>query len=425
MHFFVSLQNFFKRNHVQHVLVIVFLLGSFLLAGYSAYTLLVSPYAFLTGENYEENAIHSNTASVSNSVTVLSLGDKSASTTQGVISNIPKTLCGVFPKNILNYTLFTKEVTNTPDQTGHTVFVDPISLGVLTPNPDEHIKLTYIPSSYNTRLKIKPTNITAEILRYGIQSDMSEELGKVLGLDFTKDIESYSLKNTIKNGYSAYVYRTGNTVVVAKGQTLSEIQRIAEQVGGACDSKPVFNTGVPKGYVAWRTTNLDRENRIAYVKIADADITLHFDIQLFGNKILIHDDSYTNTLGLSEWFNPERFRIFTIPTKSVDGAMHAENAIRLFVIKAADIQLLLNALQNRQTDIFDRQKEDTVRDTYQTPNAFVGRNIYTYSRYDTDEGTTTKFHEFVYVFSRNNTAFVFETTSENQTSIESLIDNSK
>ncbi len=438
----------------KHMLALVILLSAFFMSGYATYSLVSTPYFITeTGENFGDADRSSNQASALDSITVLSLGDKSATSTLPVNSKTKaKTLCNSFPRTIGSYTLFSTDITNTPADQGHTDLVQSDGT-VLSINPDERITLTYIPASYDPKEKVKPSNIVTSVFRYQIKSDLIRELGSTYALQHEKEVESRLFKKSVAPENSQYLYRTGNTVTLITGEIPEKkqdqktstdlLKKMAEKIGAVCENKPVYDSGVPKGFVAWRTTDIDRENRIAYVKIADSDLTLYLDILYFGKKILITDDSYSNNLGIGAWFNPLKFRIFTIPTKDKEGNMHTEDAVHMFVIKSRDIKLLMNALENRQTELFGRTKENLVRDSYQTPVVVVGRNVYTYSspmntgvavddqivrvegsaEENKEEKKLTT--EYVYVLTRNNTSFVFVYDGEDRKAIESLIDSIK
>jgi len=212
-------------------------------------------------------------------------------------------------------------------------------------------------------------------------------------------------------------------VVEVVGQKTADIHRVAEQVGGSCDSKPVFDSGIPKGFVAWRTTNVDRQNRVEYVKIADADVTLNLETAYFGSEIQVADNTESNNLGISTWLPIEKFRLFSIPTKGPKGNTRLVESVHMFVVKNKDIQLLLNALQNRQKEIFKGVLVHTERTTYQAPRAVLGKNIYSYER-STEEGRENV-REYVYVLSRSNTSFVFVYDFDDIEAVESLINNLK
>lgn len=414
------------QHHTRQFLITLGLIAAFGLSAYGTFYTLVTPYTIKTTEGYQHFA-DSNKASASDSITVLSLNDKTPSElSQDGVRTLKKgnTLCTDFPRKIATYELFSSKITNTASQEGHTILYDSASKKIISIHPNERIELEYVPTVYNQKDKIKPSNISVSVFRYVAESDLYTELGSVFGLDSGKTIESRQVKVSGLKDKERYVYKTGTTVVEAIGQKSSDIQRVAEQVGGACDSKPVFDSGIPKGFVAWRTTDVTRQQRVEYVKLAQADLTLHLDTKFFGNEIRVSDNTESNNLGVSEWLPISKFRIFSIPTLDQHGNLRMQQSVHMFVTKAKDIQLLLNALRNRQVQIFGGVLKETKRDTYQAPKALLGRNVYTYERVSED-GQKQIIQERVFVYTKSDTVFVLVYDYDDVEVVESIVNNIK
>jgi hypothetical protein len=414
------------QHHTRQFCITLALIAAFGLSAYGTFYALVTPYATRTTEGFN-HLTNSNKASASDSITVLSLGDKTPGELSGEgVSPLKKgnTLCAAFPRRAATYELFSTKITNTASQEGHTSLYDPVSKKLISIHPNERIELEYIPTVYNPKDKVKPTNISVRVFRYVAEADLYTELGTVYELDVTKSIESRLMKISGVKEKEKYIYKTGSTLVEVMGQKGADIQRVAEQVGGACDSKPVFDSGIPKGFVAWRTTDITREQRVEYVKIANADLTLHLETKFFGNEIRVSDNTESNNLGISEWLSTSKFRIFSIPTLDQRGGIRMQQSVHMFVVKAKDVQLLLNALKNRQTQLFGGTLVKTERDAYQAPKALLGKNVYTYERTNED-GETEIVQERVFVYTKADTVFAIVYDYDDTEIVESVINNIK
>lgn len=408
--------------HTRQTLLTLVLLMAFGLSAYGAYSIMVTPFGYKTTEGF--NRFPNGTkASVSDSVTVLSLADKSPEQVADLPQKNNVSLCASFPRRVSTYELFTTKITNVASEEGHTSYYDVSSKKLVSIHPNERIELEYIPTAYDSKEKVKPTNITARVFRYTAESDLIAEFGDIFNLQYQKPIESKVLTVSGVQGKERYVYKNGSTVIEVVGQKLADIKRVAEQIGGACESKPVFDSGVPKGFVSWRTTDNTREDRIAYVKIADADLTLNLETIYFGNEIRVADNTTANNLGVSEWIPTEKFRLFSIPTLDA-GKLQMSKSVHMFVAKNSDIRILLNAIENRQKELFNGTLQNVEKSTYESPRGTVGKNIYTYVRTD-EKGDTSTVYEHIYVLSRKNTAFVFVYNHDNIEVVESLINNLK
>lgn len=420
------------KDHTKHLFVSLAVLGAFATTGISAYKILQYPAnGFSTGENYNEVLSNRNKASASDSVTILSLADKSgpASSTLNATFRNAVTLCSPFPQKIIGYALGSTKVTNTPSVSGHGNFFSPKEKKTIEVNPDERIRLEYTQlvsdnvRNQNAQSKINPETANVQVFRYTVFNDLQRDFMKTLDLT-DAHIETKVIRPTDKNATVQYVFKNENTLIVVTGKREADLRRIAEQVGGSCEGKDVFKSGIPRGYVAWRTTDTDTVNRTEYVKVADSDITLILDTVKFGTEILITDVTAQDNLGLGDLISSSKYRVFSIPTINEKGKVRAMQDVHLFAVKSKEAHLLMNALRNRQTQILGKSLVDTKRDTYQGLYTAAAKNIFNYNKVD-EEGKRSTSTEYIYMITRKNTSFAFVYSHSDFGTVESLVDNLK
>ena len=408
------------------------MLTAFATAGISAYQILQYPTdGSSTGENYGEVISNRNKASASDSITVLSLDDKSkaAPTAENSALRDGVTLCAAYPQKISGYVLGSMKITNTPSDSGHGTFFDQKERKLINVNPDERIRLEYTQSvsenakNQNTQAKIVPEVAVVQIFRYTAFSDLQKDFVKVLGLT-EAHTESKVIHSAVKNTPMQYVFKNENTLIVVSGRREPDVRRIAEQVGGSCEGKPVFKSEIPRGFVAWRTTDTDTSNRTEYVKFADADVTLILDIAKFGSEILVTDETSADNLGLGELLPTSKYRVFSIPTIDDKGKVRAMQDIHMFVTKSKDVQILMNALRNRQVSVLDKSITGTKRESYQGLYVAAAKNMFSYE-YNNNDGKNSTSTEYVYVVTRKGTSFSFVYDYPDFETVESLVDNLK
>lgn len=420
------------KDHTKHVLVTIVVLTAFATTGISSYQILQYPInGFSIGENYGDTISNRNKASASDSITILSLADKSTGTSTVENSKLRDgiSLCAVFPLKINGYLLSSNKVTNTLSDSDHGSFFDQKEKKIININPDEHVSLRYTQSVFENAKKQtiqekKELEVaTVQVFRYTVVADLQKDFTNVFGLT-DAHTESKIVYSVVKDAPMQYVFKNENTLIVVSGRRESDIRRIAEQVGGSCEGKPIFKSNIPRGFVAWRTTENDILNRTEYVKIANADITLVLDTTKFGNQILITDETLQDNLGLGDLLPVSKYRVFSVPTIDDKGKVRAMQDIHMFVTKSKDVQILMNALRNRQTAVLGKSLMDTKRVSYHGLYTTAAKNFFDYETKGEDGKVSTS-TEHVYIVTRKDTSFTFVYDHPDFETVESLVDNLK
>lgn len=357
------------------------------------------------------NGVKNQTAAVSNSVVSKTTASSTVSESTGT------TLCPI-PQKIENYSLQRIETTNDSSQSTHNLYWNTDTGGLYNDmNPKENINLTYKNSDANST-----STVNVEIFRYTTEDDLRKDFDKILMTDKSnKGVKMSFIRAAKVKGYSRYGVLYFGTYVEAEinGSSRADAQKISSSLADLCARAPLYDTGVPKGFSSWKTSDLYKDYKKAYRSVADVDLTLFLSNVFFGAKPFV--DDHTDILDGNFKDTVRAFKFFTVDTK---GRLSADS-IHLFVMKKTDKNQFVQFLKTNlitEYGILDNLTTDVSAKTvsYTSKSSLPTQKVdYVWSMSTSNKKIT----QHLYFVESENISIVLTSLSTSTKAVESIIDN--